>query len=626
MKTKFFRNNNQRRTVLSRVAHLSCLLILLTATFCVSAQNGVTVTNLIVGAGTVTFNVSWDKSNVPAVWSDTVWVFVDYNDAGVMKRLPLAPGATLTTHTAPEVGRVIQYSDNNKGVWVVGNARSAGSFSATVQLLTATADLAGACAYASNYPPVGEYKTSSHVVFTGTPMYELVMEHSGSMTTVQSGKDFYLLPGDKLVSFTDKTGAPGIMKCIPPATYTLQASALDFCAGSEGVQFALLGAEAGRQYQLYKDNSPVGMVLDGAGSAATFSGSFSVAGTYTARTVADDLYCEITMDGTRVVVENPLPADPAVNNETRNCPGTVTLSASSPGAVIDWYATAAATSTIHAGASYTTPEIETGATYYVQARFESTGCLSARVPVSAEVTMENCCHEPGVTDVTFAEFTPCTGAPYGSSYTLTDDRDQKTYKIKFMPDDRYWMAQDLMFGNCNANSFKNDQSEAATTITPTVAEGYVGHCRTDAESTYYNWPAVMNNSKAYYASSDNSFQCTGIGTSTSACQGICPTGWHVPTGKTDGEFYTLHTALASYAQCTNQKCWLNPAMPEVVAGGYVEPNGSMWCTGGYKYWTSTAANANQVYHAHVCSAFTAGNDYYNVDKRWGARVRCVRNY
>jgi uncharacterized protein (TIGR02145 family) len=302
------------------------------------------------------------------------------------------------------------------------------------------------------------------------------------------------------------------------------------------------------------------------------------------------------------------------------------LSASSPGAVISWYADATAISTLLTGASYTTPEIETSTTYYVQAKFENTGCLSARVPVRAEVITEGCCQEPGATGVTFAAFNPCAGAPYGSTYTLTDDRDQKTYKIKFMPDARYWMVQDLMFGNCNANSFKNDQSEAATTITPTVAKGYVGHCRTDAKSTYYNWPAVMNNSKAYYGSSDNSFQCTGVGTSTSACQGICPTGWHVPTGKTNGEFYTLHTALVSYSKCSNQNCWLNSAMPEVIAGGYVSPEGSMHCTGGYMYYTSTIANTTQVYHAHACSAFTAGDDYYGVDKRWGLRVRCVKNY
>ncbi|MDR3180939.1 MAG: hypothetical protein LBT61_03300, partial [Prevotellaceae bacterium] len=45
------------------------------------AQNGVTVSNLAVNAGTVTFEVGWGKNTVPSTvkpWSDTVWVFVDY--------------------------------------------------------------------------------------------------------------------------------------------------------------------------------------------------------------------------------------------------------------------------------------------------------------------------------------------------------------------------------------------------------------------------------------------------------------------------------------------------------------------------------------------------------------------
>jgi hypothetical protein len=86
----------------------------------------VTVSGLVVNAGTVTFDVSWDKNTMPvSPWSDTVWVFVDYNDAGVMTRLPLLPGATLTATSAPAVGKVIEVPENNKGVWVVGNSRTA---------------------------------------------------------------------------------------------------------------------------------------------------------------------------------------------------------------------------------------------------------------------------------------------------------------------------------------------------------------------------------------------------------------------------------------------------------------------------------------------------------------------
>jgi hypothetical protein len=187
------------------------LLLMMCMPAVLAAQNGVTLSGLNVNSGTMTFDVSWNKATMPlVVWLDSVWVFVDYNDAGVMKRLPLKSGATLTTTSAPGVGRVIQYSDNDKGVWVVGNAKSegnsSGSFSATVKLLTATAT--GACVYASNYPPVAEYLTAQTIKFTGTPPYDLVL--SSGTTTAYS--DYNLLTGQTLVSFTDKTGVPGIIK------------------------------------------------------------------------------------------------------------------------------------------------------------------------------------------------------------------------------------------------------------------------------------------------------------------------------------------------------------------------------------------------------------------------------
>ena len=234
MTTNFFRETNQRRTALSpkghpivhyslSVVHCFCLLVLLTATFCATAQNGVTVSNLVLESGTVTFDVRWGDKPLPAVWSDTVWVFVDYNDAGKMERLPLLPGATLTETSAPGVGAVEQLSGNNKGVWVVGNARTSdnGSFSATVQLLTATATAAGACVYASNYPPVGEYTDVSAISFTGTPRYDIVLKETGGGAGTSTGYSYdgsYTIPdGYSIESFTDATGAPGTFNCIPPA-------------------------------------------------------------------------------------------------------------------------------------------------------------------------------------------------------------------------------------------------------------------------------------------------------------------------------------------------------------------------------------------------------------------------
>jgi hypothetical protein len=300
----FARHDEERNEQLTiTIMKKKLLLMMMCCPMMLAAQNGITVTNLAVNAGsssTVTFNVSWKNTGMPPVWSDSVWVWVDYNNNGMMERLPLSAGATLTTTSAPGVGKVIAVPNNNKGVWVVGNARGSGAFSATVKLLTAIADVAGACAYASNYQPAGEYNDdATGILFTGTPEYEVTLAGSdGKNVTVMSGETF-LLPCDyTLSSFTDATGAPGGVSCTPPVKQTLLASASAYCSGTGGVRFALNATELGVTYQLYANNVPKsGATLTGTGSAATFTGSFEV-GTYSARTVAGGAFCPAEMAGT----------------------------------------------------------------------------------------------------------------------------------------------------------------------------------------------------------------------------------------------------------------------------------------------------------------------------------------
>jgi uncharacterized protein (TIGR02145 family) len=227
-----------------------------------AAQNGVTVSGLAINAGTVTFNVSWDRDNIPvALWSDTVWVFVDYNNAGRMERLPLRPGATLTATSAPGVGKVVEETGNNKGVWVVGNARTSGSFSATVQLLTSVNDVGGACVYGSNYPPVGEYISDTEISFIGTAPYEVVLLGNGGGTITQTVHSPYIPACDYTVeSFTDKTGAPGIIKkdyhCTAPGS-TVTFTAFNPCEGAAiGTTWTLQDTRDNKTYK-------VAMMADG---------------------------------------------------------------------------------------------------------------------------------------------------------------------------------------------------------------------------------------------------------------------------------------------------------------------------------------------------------------------------
>jgi hypothetical protein len=281
-----------------------------------------TVSNLLVTEGTpttVTFNVSWEQpASTATLWKDSAWVFVDYNNAGRMTRLKLS-GGTLTYHTAntaqsPDAGKLIKLTGNDRGAWVTGDARTsaAGSFSATVQLLTATQNIAGACVYASGYPPVGAWVSDEKITFTGTPVYEVTLMHTtnGSTVTVESDATF-LLPCDYTIdSFTDKTGAPGIFNCIPPATYSL--SGTNVCVGA-AVNLTLSGSQSGWKYQLYNGNTPVGSAQNGTdGSPLIFTDTPATDGeySYTVRTVdGSSTQCNAPVNSALNITIHPYPAN-----------------------------------------------------------------------------------------------------------------------------------------------------------------------------------------------------------------------------------------------------------------------------------------------------------------------------
>jgi hypothetical protein len=215
MKTKFFRKN--KLPLLGRGLGGGLLLLFLCPAM-LSAQtgNGVSVSNLVVTAGSpasVTFNMSWKAADMPSIkWSDTVWVFVDHNVNGKMERLDVIDA----TVSAGSIVKSLS-PGNTKGVFVAGYARSAGAggYSSTVTLAISQADVAGACAYVSNYRPVAEYNSGVYE-FTGTPNYRLELKLPGGSTVyTSSSSPFYLPAGYTLLSFTDATGAPGVINCIP---------------------------------------------------------------------------------------------------------------------------------------------------------------------------------------------------------------------------------------------------------------------------------------------------------------------------------------------------------------------------------------------------------------------------
>jgi hypothetical protein len=203
--------------------------------------SGLKVETAASSPSTVTFDVSWTAASLTTPWLDSMWVFVDYNKNGRMTRLLLS-GGTLTEHSAIKSGTGIFIEENPMGAWVYGDARTNSPFSATVQLYTDETTIAGACAYASSYPPVGAWLNDAKIEFTGTPMYEVTLTHTDkSIVTVESGSIFLLSCDYTATSFTDRTGAPGIFNC---ALFTPTVASAAFCYGASGQLLATTASDA----------------------------------------------------------------------------------------------------------------------------------------------------------------------------------------------------------------------------------------------------------------------------------------------------------------------------------------------------------------------------------------------
>jgi uncharacterized protein (TIGR02145 family) len=246
---------------------------------------------------------------------------------------------------------------------------------------------------------------------------------------------------------------------------------------------------------------------------------------------------------------------------------------------------------------------------------------------------------PGST-VNFTAFNPCSNAVTGDYWYLTDTREAsynntQTYKVKKMADGHIWMVQDMKFGNKCGTDFNSpngsDQIDKVSSIGT-----YYGDCtaatNTDtpaARGYLYDWAATINKGSAYYGSSSD-VGCSGtvtgtFGTAPGACQGICPNGWHIPTGNTSGEYQALHTAGG--CATNNDDCWDANSAWEGVLSGACSNTGAFYDQGsGAYYWTSTYLSNSYAYllnfnNGHTYPATSSGHT-----KNYGRSVRCVRNY
>ena len=207
---------------------------------------------------------------------------------------------------------------------------------------------------------------------------------------------------------------------------------------------------------------------------------------------------------------------------------------------------------------------------------------------------------------------------------FTDPRDNNHYNVVKIGN-QIWMAENLKYLPSVVGPGTGSQ-----TTPHYYVYGYNGTNVTDAKATanyniygvLYNWPAAMNGA----ASST---------TNPSGVQGVCPTGWHVPS---DAEWTELTDSLGGTSDAggklkeTGTTHWNSPNTSATNETGFTAlPGGNRYYDGSFDgigsngyWWSATEGDAADAWYRFMI--FINSNvyrDYYF--KELGFSVRCVRD-
>ncbi len=207
--------------------------------------------------------------------------------------------------------------------------------------------------------------------------------------------------------------------------------------------------------------------------------------------------------------------------------------------------------------------------------------------------------------------------------TFTDQRDGIVYQTVTIGN-QVWMAENLKYLPSVAGS-----ATGSMTTPYYYVYDYDGASVTDAKSTanyatygvLYNWPAAMASS-------------AGSATNSSAVQGVCPAGWHLPS---DAEWTELTDYLGGIAFAGGKlkeidtTLWESPnagATNETgftaLPGGRRDSSGAFEFLGSNGYWWG-ASDVSTIFALYWTIYYSNSNVFrMRGNKETGFSVRCVR--
>ena len=231
------------------------------------------------------------------------------------------------------------------------------------------------------------------------------------------------------------------------------------------------------------------------------------------------------------------------------------------------------------------------------------------------------------TDIDSAVFyTPPIISPTGS---FTDSRDSQVYHYLTIGN-QVWMAENLKYLPSVVDSTTGSNIPGFETESYYYVYGYNGADVTEAKATAnYNTYGVLYNWNAAMAGADSS------NTNPSGVQGVCPTGWHLPS---KAEWTQLADFLGGAAVAGGKlkemgtSHWLDPNTGATNETGFrALPGGYRNSLGEYKYmaklgiWgTSSMSDATGLYTGRMHSQ-NQNLDQTAYNTAGALSVRCVRN-
>ncbi len=249
----------------------------------------------------------------------------------------------------------------------------------------------------------------------------------------------------------------------------------------------------------------------------------------------------------------------------------------------------------------------------------------------------------------------CNNMNIGDVTALTDTRDNNTYAVAKLADNQCWMIENLRLGGeepITLNSNNTNLAQGASFTLPASQDPtQTAWCDWQSSADCYNQSMLSSNnttntisnmtsstlgnkeSKGIYSMGNyyNWYSATaGTGTYSTtrgnATGSICPAGWHLPTGYTNGEFSALDIAMGgtgAYQNTTEASRRWRTYPANYVLSGLVSGS-SLYSRGVFgDGWSSTANTSNTVYGLYFGSGRVSPGMDDGTLKYTGYSVRCA---